>query len=228
MKLIALLSFFAEDEEYIVGDLRDLHKLGVTSVVAVDGAYAMYPDGPVRSGERLIEKLRSTAESLDMSLLLYQPNTVWMGNEVEKRQVMIDLAWTIADKGDWFVVWDCDYKLVDVPEGPEGSWLPIAGLPSTKQDFAYVSFTESSQDNAWHPMQMFIKAQPVMMDGNHHTYKLADGRRSQILRRPVENMAEARDMSQVKIRHRVYERDDKRRAGQTAYYVERDRLGLET
>jgi hypothetical protein len=227
MKLIGLLSFFDQDEDYIEGDLSDLHKLGATSVVAVDGAYAMYPDGPVRSGKKLIEKMRKKAASLDMSLLLYQPNTVWMGNEVEKRQVMIDLAWTIAEDGDWFVVWDCDYKLVDIDEGPEGSWLPIASLPSTKEDFAYISFTESSQDNAWHPMQMFIKAQPVMMDGNHHTYKLADGRRSQILRRDVPNMAEARDMSQVKIRHRVHERDPSRRAGQTAYYEERDRLGLE-
>jgi len=227
MRLIALLSFFAEDEQYIEGDLRDLYALGVSEVVAVDGSYSRY-NGPARSSLSLIEKMYFLTKQLNMGLLLYQPTKPWIGDEVQKRQVMIDLAWSIAENEDWFVVWDCDYKLIDTSiDTPD--WATIAlKLMSTEEDFATVSFTESNNDDGWHQMQMFIRAQLVTMDGNHHTYLLADGRRGQVLRRPVPNMADALDLSEIKVRHRVHERDSGRRAKQTAYYEKRDRLGLES
>lgn len=230
MRLIGLLSFFDEDEKYIEGNLQDLHALGVSKVVAVDGSYARY-GGNARSPLSLIEKLYFGTKKLDMGLLLYQPTDPWAGDEVEKRQVMIDLAWSIAEDDDWFVVWDCDYKLISMMnDSNDPQWgredlrfLLMGGYT----DFAIVSFTESSQDNGYHPMQMFIRAQPVEMDGNHHTYRLRDGRRSQILRRPVENMADALDLSEIKVLHRVYQREPERRARQTAYYERRDRDGIE-
>lgn len=218
MRLIALLSFFNEDEDYIEGDLRDLHALGISEVVAVDGSYARY-GGLARSPISLIEKMYFITKQLDMGLLLYQPTGPWPGDEVEKRQIMIDLAWSIAEEGDWFVVWDCDYKLID-PHPHTDNALRFC-LRMASEDFATVSFTESSNDDGWHPMQMFIRAQKIKMDGNHHTYLLADGRQGQVLRRPVPNMADALDLSEIKVRHRVHERDPERRRKQTAYYEQR-------
>lgn len=223
MKLIALLSFFTEDWDYLAGDIEDLHALGVSAVVAVDGVYSRY-DGPRRSPAGLVEDLYFLTDRYDMDLLLYQPTEPWAGDEVQKRQVMIDLAWSIAEDGDWFVVWDCDYKLLDIPE--DRMWA-ARRLALSQDVFATVSFTESTNDDGWHPMQMFIRAQPVTMEGNHHTYLLADGRRSQILRRPVSNMADALDLSEIKVRHRVHERDPERRKKQTTYYERRDRDGVE-
>lgn len=229
MRLIGLLSFFDEDEKYIEGDLQDLHALGVSEVVAIDGSYSRY-GGNARSPLSLIEKLYFTSKQLGMGLLLYQPTDLWGGDEVEKRQVMIDLAWSIAEDGDWFVVWDCDYKLVEnpLPSNVLKFLLDQSADWQRVKDFATISFTESSQDNGWHPMQMFIRAQPVEMDGNHHTYLLRDGRRSQILRRPVKNMADALDLSEIKVLHRVYQREPERRAKQTAYYERRDHDGVES
>lgn len=218
MRLIALLSFFSEDEEYIEGDLRDLHALGISTVVAVDGSYARY-NGLARSPLCVIEKMYFLTKQLGIGLLLYQPTDPWVGDEVEKRQVMIDLAWSIAEEGDWFVVWDCDYQLVDYQKHTDIAMKYC--LRMAAEDFATVSFTESNNDDGWHLMQMFIRAQKVTMDGNHHTYLLADGRRGQVLRRPVPNMADALDLSEIKVRHRVHERDPERRARQAAYYDRR-------
>jgi hypothetical protein len=139
---------------------------------------------------------------------------------------MLDIAWSVAEPGDWFVVWDCDYELLDCLPHTDNA-LKFC-LRMAKEDFATVSFTESSNNDGWHEMQMFIRAQSVTMAGNHHTYQLADGRQSQILRRPVENMAHALDLSEIKVRHRVHERDPERRRRQTEYYEVRDELGLDT
>jgi len=225
MKLIGLLSFFGPDKDYLADDVKDLHALGVDTIVAVDGSYSNYPGGEARSPVDCSEILIDECRLRDVSLLLYQPNVVWAGDEVQKRQVMIDLAWSVAEHGDWFVVWDCDYKLLDSPCSRD--IYRSLDESMCQEDFATVSFTESSNDDGWHPMQMFIRAQPVTMAGNHHTYRLTDGRQSQILRRPVENMADALDLSEIKVRHRVHERDPERRKGQTEYYETRDRLGLE-
>lgn len=197
--------------------MRDLHALGVSSIVAVDGRYARYPGVDQRSSLEYVADLYYFTEMYEMDLLLYQPTRPWAGDEVEKRQVMIDLAWSIAEEGDWFVVWDCDYKLVEMNPGVLYYKIGLLGA----YDFATASFTESINDDGWHPMQMFIRAQKVTMDGNHHTYLLADGRRGQILRRPVPNMADALDLSEIKVRHRVHERDPERRCKQAAYYEQR-------
>lgn len=231
-KLISLMSFYDESEDFLNESFDAFSRLGVTTVVAVDGAYARFPDGRARSQAEVTDQVGDLARMLDLALLLYQPREVWEDNEVGKRQFMIDLALSIAKPvRDWFVVWDCDYKLLNVPTAIEKT--PTADeiveiLSHTTEDFATISFTESREDNAFNPMQMFIRAQKVTMDGNHHTYLLDDGRRSQILRRPVENMADAADLGSIKVRHRCYERDDERLAKQAEWYRQRDEFGLET
>jgi hypothetical protein len=204
--------------------------LGVTRLVCLDGAYELYPDGKPRSSSDLIQSIRYNADQADMALLLYQPHEVWAGNEVQKRQVMLDLAHAISDEGDWLVVWDSDYKLIDAPPAKR-----ISGqLSNTTDDFGVISFTESKNqephiDN-WPPMRMFMRVQPegIRMNGNHHTYRLADGRQSQILARPEFTTAPAEDLSDIYVRHCVADRDLKRRAKQTIYYEQRDSLGVES
>jgi hypothetical protein len=230
MTLIAMMSFFDEDDLLLKRSVRGLARIGVKRIVAVDGPYALFPnDGPYSNPQQICV-LRQAAIQRGVDLCLFQPDQPWAGNETEKRQRMLDLALKRAYRGDWLVVWDCDYRLMDAPDP---AWIR-GRLQATDLDVATISFTEdplaasrlSAHD--FYPMAMFLRAVPgIKMDGNHHTYVLPDGRRSHILRRPVENEAEALDLGEVRILHDVQRRSLERRARQTAYYEARDVQGVE-
>ncbi len=225
--IVGLLNFYKEDDLLLKRSVRGLARLGVKRIVAVDGPYALFPnDGPY-SDPQQIRVLRQATTQRGVELCLFQPDEPWAGNETEKRQRMLDLALGRAYRGDWLVIWDCDYRLMDAPDA---MWISDR-LQTTGLDVATVSFTEDGfcEHYDGYPMAMFLRAIPgIKMDGNHHTYVLPDGRRSQVLRRPVENEAEALDLSDVRILHDVQRRDPERRARQTAYYEARDAGGIET
>ncbi len=227
MKIIAMMAFYDEPEELLKRSVRGMASLGVTDLIACDGSYSLYPGGLAFSPSHQVNSLDLLAQSRRIHLHLHQPVKVWAGNEVEKRQKMLDMAMLWANDGDWLAIWDCDYKFVSAP-------LPIeivVRLRSTRCDVATVAFTEdpSSDDQGFYPMGMFIRAIPgIKMDGNHHTYVFPDGRRTQVLRRPVPNEAKALHMPDVKILHDVHARDPERRASQAAYYEARDKLQVES
>ncbi len=226
-----MMSFFHEDDILLKRSVRGLARLGVKRIVAVDGPYALFPnDGPY-SDPQQIRVLRQAATQRGVELCLFQPDEPWAGNEAEKRQRMLDLALGRAYRGDWLVVWDCDYRLMDAPDAARIK----DRLDETDLDVATTSFTEDplaasrSSAHDFYPMAMFLRATPgIKMDGNHHTYALPDGRRSQVLRRPVENEAEALDLGEIKILHDVQRRAPERRAMQTSYYEARDEQGIES
>ena len=230
MNIIAMMSFFDEPDILIKRSVRGLARLGVTKIVACDGAYALLPGGQPRSSEHTIEVLKQACVDRRIMLHLHQPDFVWEGNEVEKRQKMLDLALIWSYDGDWLAIWDCDYSLLMTPIRSD----VLGSLATAKkdQDVATVAFTENPRAvhyRDFYPMGMFLRAQQgIKMDGNHHTYLLPDGRRTQVLRRPVPNEAEALHMPGVRILHDVHQRDSDRRERQGAYYAERDRLGVES
>lgn len=225
MKITAMMSFWDEDPTWLRSSIEDLVSLGASRVLACDGAYALFLGGLSKSPDNQIAAIRQSCDDLDVELLLYQPPCVWLGNEVEKRQKMLDLALAISDREDWLAIWDVDYELVNAPDADDIH----DRLLSARADVAGISFTESLSGGGWHQMRMFMRASPgIKMDGNHHTYLLPDGRRSQVLCRLVPNAASAIDLSAIKIYHRVHERTALRRHDQTRYYEERDSRGIET
>ncbi len=228
MKIIAMLSHYYEDPAFLKRSVRGLARLGVDTIIAVDGAYALLPDGKPYSSTEQIRALAFACRDRRIHLICHQPDDVWAGNEVEKRQTMLDLAFSWADDGDWLVIWDCDYKLLTCP----WKFSLKDRLQATNCDVATIAFTEDPRADGEHdfyPMGMFLRAQRgIKMDSSHHTYLLPDGRRTQVLRRPVENEADALHMPDVKVLHDVHARDPERRARQTAYYIERDRLAVES
>lgn len=224
MKLIGMMSFFDENEDQLQSCVRDLHDLGVKILIVVDGPYALYPHTQIHSSPSQIDALRRECSRLDIAMWLYQPSEAWAGNEVEKRQIMLDLALSVYETGDWLVIWDADYQLYSLPSLE----MIFEALEDTTCDFAAVDFTDCLTDAGWHEMRMFMRAQPMSMGTNHHTYVLADGRRSQILSRPGMSTAGALDLREVRIRHRVADRDPERRARQTKYYERRDGGGIES
>ncbi len=222
--IVAMISFYDEDPRCLSRCVNDLAEIGVDHIVVVDGAYDAYPRGQKISPGVRIDELMRDSEMCGIDLDAYDGHQ-WSGNEVEKRQFMLDRAIEVAGIGGWLVIWDADYQIACKIEHGDVS----RSLSDTHHDVACVSFTESSTGGGWHPMAMFMRAiLGTVMDGNHHTYLFPDGRRSQVLRRPVPRSAAVLDMSEVLIYHGVHERDPARRQKQTEYYEERERLGLET
>lgn len=228
MNLVAMMSFFDEDPILIKRSVRGLARLGVTRIVAADGAYDLFPGGRPSSSQEQIDVLRQACLERRVMLDLYQPDEVWAGNEVEKRQFMLDRATECAYEDDWLVIWDCDYRFID---GMPPSWIEDE-LSATDRDVATISFTENKNalmNSDFYPMAMFMRAQQgIAMDGNHHTYLLPDGRRSQVLRRSVENEAEVLHLPEIKVLHDVHQRPIARRALQAAYYEQRDSQAIES
>lgn len=221
-----MVSFFDEDDLLIQRSVAGLAMLGARAIVAVDGPYSLYPDKEPRSSDAQIETLQRAADRHHVFLHLYQRDISWIGNEVQKRQMMLDLSLLVARAGDWLAIWDCDYRLVSAPSTAK---IDVA-LHYTDRDVATIDFTEdpNASEPDYYPMGMLLRAQPgISMDGNHHTYLLPDGRRTHVLRRPVPNEAEALHLPDIKILHDVHQRDPERRAKQTAYYERRDGLGVE-
>ena len=111
MRLIALLSWYDESPSWLASCVAGIGRF-CDYVVAVDGAYALFPGARPRSHPQQAEAVVHTAEAMDLGLLLHQPKDIWRGNELEKRNYMLRLAGTIAEEGDWIMVVDADYHVL--------------------------------------------------------------------------------------------------------------------
>lgn len=112
MKIIGLLNAYDESPSWLSTVVAGLGRFCDT-VVYVDGGYALYPGARPRSMPDQAEAVIATAEAVDLELVLHRPKDIWRGNEVEKRNMTLALAGTVATENeDWVVVFDADMHLV--------------------------------------------------------------------------------------------------------------------
>lgn len=106
-KVCALLSWYDESPIWLAATVGSL--AGVADhLVAVDGAYALFPSARARSPVEQHEAIVAAAAAARLGLTLFAPREPWLGNEVEKRNVTLQLAGTVADDGWWLLVIDGD------------------------------------------------------------------------------------------------------------------------
>lgn len=74
-------------------------------IVAVDGAYARYPDGRATSPLGQVRAIREAADAAGLDCLIVQRNRLWAG-QVEKRSFLLAAA---AAGSDWVMVVDSDH-----------------------------------------------------------------------------------------------------------------------
>lgn len=178
MRLHALLCWYDEQPEHLARCLMGLKRLGVGRVTAVDGAYALYPDGRPASDPNQHAALVLAARQLGLELTLHIPTQPWAGNEVAKRTALFQLAHALADPGDWYCVMDTDMT-------PDAATIPTdlhARLQQTDRQVAEVTVRDIPAVHANQPnwpktfrFPMFYRAQPITVKGNHHTYIGHDG-----------------------------------------------------
>jgi hypothetical protein len=84
-------------------------------IVAVDGAYALYPDARTRSRPDQAEAIIAACEAHDCGLVLHRPKDLFWGNEVAKRNLALDLLRPFLESEvDWVLAFDADYLMLQV------------------------------------------------------------------------------------------------------------------
>lgn len=226
MQLIALLAWYDEEPKHLATCVASLAKAGVGHLVAVDGAYALYPDGEPLSDGRQQLAIQYMCAEIGIGLTLHTPRAVWEGNEVEKRQCLFDLALTVADEGDWFLVIDADEVIAEAP-------LDLfETLGTTPHQVAQITHRELAavvaNDPTWEPdtpLLRLYRAQPIKVDGNHYTHRNPAG---EVICGHVDQMqVEWADATELRIDHRRGLRAPERQHTQGTYYDNMNRSAQE-
>lgn len=216
MKIVAILCWYDERASWLAGVVASLAKADVSHIVAVDGAYALYPGGKPYSGSEQQDSIRETAHALQMGCTIVTPQEVWFGNEVEKRNHAFAIAETLTSDEDWYFLVDADHFVT--------SALGLRGqLEQTDCDVGEVRFWERyGAIESGGPLRCVFRAlRGLRFDSNHYTYRIPDGRD---LHAPTEPTV---DLNMVEVEHRTMHRDRYRKETQQRYYSRRDELGVE-
>lgn len=214
--LVALLSYYREPDRFLKDCVRSLPLIGVTKLVALDGAYALYPNAlsssPV-SNHRAIER---TAAKVGIETFHFVPEEPWANNEVGKRWALFDLAEQVTEPTDWYFVVDGDEVVTDGPRD-----LPDT-LGSYRQSVGTAMLWSAEEQQR---LRMFFRADRTLRPrGNHYTYATEDGR---VYWGGYQQETEPAVHLDVRVKHRTLERPQSRRTASLAFYAARDAQGAE-
>ncbi len=106
------LSFYDESPLWLSSAVTGAAKL-CDHIIALDGAYALYPNGRARSNPESSEAIVEAANAAGVGLTLHWPSEVWYGNQVEKRDRLFKMAALVEP--DWVYVFDADDLVTHVP-----------------------------------------------------------------------------------------------------------------
>ena len=122
VKLVAVLVWYDEDPRLLYETVSRLGQIPVDALVAVDGAYALYPGGTGSSPASNHAAIGAAARAIGISATIHSPGRPWEegtrpGEEsgaIKQRTLSIRLAETLTDPDDWFLVIDADNVLLRV------------------------------------------------------------------------------------------------------------------
>lgn len=204
--IVGILSWYEEDPAWLAGLVASLAKIPVGHLVAVDGAYALFPNGRGSSPPLQAATIQEACRALDIGLTLHVPREVFFGNETEKRTLGFQLAGHVTEPGDWLF-------LIDADELVEHAFNVEETLATTEEDCAAVVLGNT------HGIRRFYRALPGLHCKRTH-YEFFDGQDRNLFHIPYEVM-------RVELSHRAEQRDRDRRISQMDYYRRRDELGVE-
>jgi hypothetical protein len=211
MKIIAALSWYDEQPDHLANLITSLHQADIHHLVAVDGAYSLYPNGTAASNSDQHEAIHDTAQTLGLDCTIHTPAQPWAGNEIHKRTLLFALAHTQAQPyTDWLLVIDGDDTITD-----PGDHRTI--LEHTNLQVATVRHT---QDNAaTTDERRLLRAHPagIRVERAHHIYINGDG--DQLWGHPGQQVQA--EQTSMTIRHNPKARTPQRLAARAGYYEAR-------
>ena len=226
MKLVGILSWYDEKLSDLVACITSMARAGIDHLVAVDGAYALYPNGSASSHISQHDSIIGACRGLGIGCTLHIPQEVFFGNEIEKRTLCFQLAEQITTEDDWYFIMDADQTVTEAAGLRER-------LEATDLDVAVVRFYEAGNDpiSGFPVRDLFRAIRGLHLWGSHCTYRTGDGR---FLWANVSTGREPREepaldlFPHVAICHAPRNRTRERQTAKDAYYERRTRLGAET
>jgi len=225
VKLVGILSWYDEPSWCLAELVSSVAAAGCDALVAVDGAYMLFPDGRGQSPAEQAQVIQATAQGAGMEVLMHVPRERWFGNEIEKRSFAFELAHQIAvPEEDWLWILDADEVVTEALGLKEA-------LEATDLECASCMMEEVLEDgrSGIIPMRKFFRAQTsgIRVETNHFTFRTGDG---QLLyegfQTPLEELAYAEHLGFVRIDHRNG-RSEQREYQAQVYYDRRKELRAE-
>jgi hypothetical protein len=157
------MAWFDEDPCWLAASVAAFAKI-CDHVIAVDGAYFVYPERRAASGGDQAETITAAARAAGVGVTVHVPQTVWMGNEVEKRTCYARIANALGTPyEDWLLVLDADEEISEV------SPLARADLENTDLDAAEVGMWTTDELRSWFgPSRRLYRMLPDMRYGPTH------------------------------------------------------------
>ena len=122
MKLVAVLSWYDEDPQLLYETVTRLGRIPVDALVAVDGAYDLYPGATASSLPSNHAAIGDAARTIGVSATIHSPSRPWeRSGEVRKRTFALRLAETLSEPDDWFLILDADHILQRVDPSFRGN-----------------------------------------------------------------------------------------------------------
>lgn len=233
MKVITCLSWYNESPAMLAACISSVAPF-TSHLVAVDGAYAFYPDAQPCSPADQVTVIRDIAAANGLGVTIHQPKTAWLANEVEKRSFMFRLAEAHAEPNiDWYYIADADEQVTGLHIDP----LPV--LANSDHDSGEITYWwhRPHETPAERPFATplkeqqgivkFFRAVPGLhVDGAHYRYRAGDGR---MLWNPGpgDKPDPPEDLRAIYVQHRNQERDLWRAQEAATYYERRDANRIE-
>lgn len=217
MKIVGILAWYDEKPEWLAGVIAGLSHAQVSHLIAVDGAYGLYPGGRPYSGSTQHNVILETCTALQIGCTIVTPQEQWFGNEVEKRNHAFALAETLTTEEDWYFLIDADHFVTSAL----GMHLYLERTDCDVGEVRFFERYEGVEDGAAPLRCVFRAIRGLRFDSNHYTYRTPDGRD---LHSPS---VAAENLSMVEVEHRTMHRDSYRKELQKRYYQRRDEVGAE-
>lgn len=244
MKICALVPWYDEAPSWLAGAVASLAKVGVDHLVAIDGCYALFPGAleRPRSFADQATTIIDAAEGLGIGCTVVRPREAFIGNEVEKRNLLFAHGRLVCDVGDWFYCFDSDERVLSAPDDLhwqlENTLRNVAEVRVITPVEPYETVARAKgaptvgapHERATGYRCIFRNMPGLSVELAHYIvgYDAADGERSYLRgRSDMFDMEEALDLPGFLVEHRTYFRERNRSAAAKAYYQVRDAAGVE-
>lgn len=239
VKVWGLLSWYDESPSWLAEAVASFAPV-LDGLIAVDGAYALYPDARASSERVQAETIMATANALGLPVTLHRPAEPWQDGEVGKRDAMMRMANAHATSHrDWLWVFDADCVLTEYPDDLRDRLAGIDGdavevrlweRHDYQADAPEVARTMSLPSASTAPMRMLFRCLDRMqVIGAHYIYAgvTEDGDYRYLWGPPHVAPVDGVEFTDVMVEHRSTWRDLYRREAARDYYKRREVAGIE-
>lgn len=243
MRLIGILSWYDESPSWLVASVGSMiNRLGCDHIVAVDGAYALLPEGKPCSGFEQHMAIDEICRASDCGVTLFAPQEPWVGNEIEKRSYCFQLAETIAEIGeDWYFILDADEVVTSSTGAENVKQILRTTEHDTGEAWAYERFDpfvspgsaalakriEIPRESRMGVRKFFRALPRLHVADNHFSYIVDVGAEKRVLWNGGNGGSVPSVDTRIEVEHRTRLRDLARKNQQAAYYERRGKLGIE-